>query len=121
MVSQYRLNIEQHRTLYRKLQTVLIIVVLSALFIGFLLGFLVHRCFRAFSDVAAEDARRRFQAMYADPNTEIEDLPSSLPGYVREELSSWAQRCLDLDSAPGFDIAGRNSATCFSMYMKKLQ
>jgi hypothetical protein len=64
----------------RKLKELIASVVLLAVFLGFLLGFLVHRCYRAFSDVAAEDARRRFQSLYADPNTEIEDLPASLPG-----------------------------------------
>lgn len=58
---------------------VLITILLLAIFVGFLLGFVVHRCYRAFSDVAADDARTRFQALYADPTTEIEDLPTNFP------------------------------------------
>jgi hypothetical protein len=69
-----------HLSFCRSLKEVLIGVVLLAVFLGFLLGFVVHKCCRAFSDVAAEDARRRFQTLYADPHTEIEDLPTTVPG-----------------------------------------
>lgn len=69
----------------RNVKQVLITILLLAIFVGFLLGFVVHRCYMAFSDVAADDARTRFQALYADPTTEIEDLPTNFPaGYASE-------------------------------------
>lgn len=81
----------EHATLHRSfacsnVKQILICVVVGAVFFGFVMGVVAHRCCRAFSDVAAEDARMRFQALYADPNTEIEDLPTHLPGCVLAQL-----------------------------------
>jgi hypothetical protein len=47
--------------------------------VGFVGGFVVFQFYRAWQDEAVEDARRQFQALYSDPNTDLDDLPSDLP------------------------------------------
>jgi hypothetical protein len=51
----------------------------AAVAAGVLLGLCVAQACRAWRDDAAEDARRRFHALYADPAMDIDDLPAELP------------------------------------------
>lgn len=52
-------------------------VVVGVLAAGITIGFVTHRVYRAWLDEEAEEARRRFHALYADPNTDIDDLASA--------------------------------------------
>jgi hypothetical protein len=56
-----------------------VIVAAFAVGVGFVGGFVVFQFYRAWQDEAVEDARRQFQALYSDPNTDLDDLPSDLP------------------------------------------
>lgn len=63
----------------RQLPLIVTVFVVCGVTLGFLLGFFVHKVYRAWIDVEAEDMRRQFQTLYADPLTEIDDLPTDWP------------------------------------------
>jgi len=74
--------VDPHVCFYRQLPLIVTVFVTCGVSLGFLLGFFVHKVYRAWVDVEAEEKRREFQALYADPHTEIEDLPTDWPKCV---------------------------------------
>lgn len=68
-----------HPVTCRQLPLIVTVFVVCGVTLGFLLGFFVHKVYRAWIDVEAEDMRRQFQTLYADPHTEIDDLPTDWP------------------------------------------
>jgi hypothetical protein len=59
----------------RRKQGVLLAVMAAAVLSGILFGLFAAKLCRAWWDDEAEDARRRFHALYADPAADVEDLP----------------------------------------------
>lgn len=55
------------------------LAVAGAVLAGMVIGLVVARIVRAWHDEDANEARLRFQALYVDSTTDIEDLPEQLP------------------------------------------
>ena len=54
-------------------------MLLAAVAAGAGAGLCIARLCRAWSDAEAEEQRQRFHALYADPATDLDDLPMELP------------------------------------------
>lgn len=65
--------------------TIVTLAVSGAVLAGMLIGLIVARIVRAWHDEDANEARLRFQALYVDPATDIEDLPDQLPRCVERQ------------------------------------
>eukprot|EP00892_Ulva_mutabilis_P010294 jgi/Ulvmu1/7637/UM038_0064.1 len=79
----------------RQLPVIVTAFVTCGVLLGFLLGLFVHKVYRAWVDVEAEEKRREFQALYADPHTEIEDLPTDWPKSGNRAFESIARAIRD--------------------------